>query len=61
MITLADPAKAPAEIERLTKLNEDAVKRIAELRAQHANEWAVINAKRGIHMREATIAELKAL
>lgn len=60
MITLANKAKAPAEILRLTKLNEEAETRIIKLRAKYANEKQIRNTRAGITMREATINELKA-
>jgi len=59
MITLKDMDKAPARIERLKTLNEQAKKQIKQYRKEFANEWQVINVNRGIEMREAEIEELE--
>lgn len=61
MITLKDTTKAPAEIARLTKMNEEAAERIKNYMAESANFRQVRNARVGVIMREERIAELQTL
>jgi len=62
MITLLNPTPETlnAEIDRLTKINEEAEVRILDYRANHANASQVKNAREGVNIRNEKIAELRA-
>lgn len=61
MLVMRDPVKAPAEIARLTKLNEEATERVAKYMKDSASYQQVRAARMGVRMREELIEELKKL
>ena len=61
MITVTEATKAPAEIARLVKLNNEAADRIVAYMADAANFKQVRNARLGMIARDERIAELRAL